>query len=1195
MANGIFGNSAISATNITTEPMKEENNMKNTVIALLPASTEPSIWQSRILAKAAKLIGTYNFYENGAEKLYDKVTEVRHELIKYKDMAANLHDLINEADDTYKFVLEEQLENTLGMIAYVKADLRVLGKAIKETKSIVLPSDRALMKCRDQASSEQVAKEKPVPAGARTFERSPKIKLGNYKVMSFDVAATLTDFQPYVTAIFDAANADNKQLSRQKFNEFCSFVDMMAMSRTPLTVNASKAKINIAHQSLAAEIAGVVFNNTTTDKIVSINHNIYNLFNGLGWVYISPDRDQATKAVEKVERNILRLICDVGVRMITLNGRTIDYDVWCSTPSQQKVGAMYLGERKMMAETSDARNLLCNGSEYMQRAYNGPEMLKRQAVLFTPSCPMKDYDSNVITLDDICMFNEVEIERSFKNVMEVDGNGNATVKAIKALGRSVGDGALLLTNAESQQIRGFGIKAFGVCVKDLIEKISEICGTPIPEIVSDIDGIPYNTLSVKAFATTSTWKWGKLGLSWTEFKERVNKLADKYPTINLLRVTRLASSAEEGQRRLSRQTTQQFLVAKDEQLAKLVKKPVGKLNRMKTASGMLPKMMELNKPIAERSFTNRLYELMPSLVASKHLQANWEITFHARFSEVAANKVPVDGIYPYITEDPFALLQILVFGEDPQKVGLGRLVPGQINLPCVEEGKELFFARYPSNYISASILRNHNDPIYDCVGNVALLPIDADTLIRSDGDVDGDEAFITFNETVIDMMKDTLNTFTAYLVDFPHDKAKKKEFHSRKELRDEMAEALYNANKFGGDVGKNSILATKWFQNAMEALHDGDKAKAEKCIHNAMYAYIGSILAIDSVKTGEMPQWLINKLRKISDKDYAGKNPWNQRFNKHSMSSPWFDESYWGPIDKLSNEPVMEEEIPHAILGNVDDIELFEEASQESSEEEFAVRPESSSTTDRIARFVLDAVNAKNYTFDSEGMVFDPNMLLSHVSSLASQASGGVFNPKLIPAFNARNYIDDGEDLAIATKIQKGERIKPKELFRFFWKNANSMMYRMRPADGSSNASTNAAMINEYMKFVRDIMVNFGDGKVFAAMDADHRRLSVVNAFIRDAFEMRNGNGIQSRFGNELETKKMKGSYAKFVLGVFAKDIVENLEENLDIPQEKRFINLRMAATGNDERQETTDAEMLETYTEYDGCDIDGDFCNYVG
>lgn len=1199
MMNQEIRNNNINSAN----EMKEETTM----------SIIDTIMNSNLLTKTASIVGSFAFTDNGCELLYSKLAELRADLKEYKQKVVITKECLKDfeafknaggdAGNQYTH-LRTELEGELAMIAYISADMRTLGRAIKELKAI-LPADQVcLMRVRDQASAEKISFEKEVPENARTFERSPKIKLGSYKVMAFDITATLADFQPYIKAIFDAVNNENKQEASKRFNELTGFVTDMALSHTPISIHASKAKINSAHQSLAAEIAGVAFDNSTTDKIVSINHNIFNLLNGVPMKYISADREQAVRAVEALEQNILRVICNNGVRLTTLAGRTIDYDVWCSTPSQQKVGAMYLGERQMMAKTSDARNLLMNNQEYLAHAYNGPEMLKRQAVLFTPSCPMKDTDGNFVKLDDICMFDEVDIERTFANVMEIDRNGHSVAKASKALGRTVADGAMYFTNAESQQIRGLGIKAFGVCIGDMMDKIAKKYGKPIPEFVEDCDGVPYYVKTTKVFSNKSTWKWGKLGLSWTEFKARANKLADRYPTINLLRVTRLASSAEEGYRRLSRQTTQQFMLATNEQIYDIVKKPIGKLNRMKTASGMLPKLMELNKPVCERSFLNRLFELMPQLTGSEHLQANWKINFHQRFAEVASNRVPVDGIYPYITEDPVAVLRIFIWHEDPQTVGLSDLKPGEINLPMCEDNKEMFFARYPSNYISAMVLHNHNDHIYDCVGNVAVLPIDADTLIRADGDVDGDEAFISFNNTVIQMIKDTWANFVPYLVDFPHDKAERVDFYNRyflgtdvdengkplppfdlskvtlvpedmrplrKLLRDEMAEALYNANKFGGDVGKNSILATKWFQNAMEQLAYGNKDKAKECIHTAMYAYIGSILAIDSVKTGKMPEWLVDKLAKISSKKYAGLNPWNQRFNKHNIATPWFDEKFWGPIN-IGN---VEEAVPEEEAEN----NAVVEGSPEEGEWDFAARQESTSTTDRIARMVLDGTNAHNYSFNAEGMVFDPEMLLSKMDGITSNASKGVFNPKLLPAFNARNYMDE-ENAAIVTKIQNGEVVGAKELFVFFWRNANSMMYRMQPAGGDK--SSNAAMMAEYLRFVRNIMINFGNNNKFMSMTPDQRRMSVVNNFVRDAFEMKVGNGIARHMDNEFEVLRLKGSYAKFVLSVFAQDLVEILEENLDVPEDKRFIAMRMAATGNSEADEALAAEQLDMYSEYD-------------
>ena len=125
------------------------------------------------------------------------------------------------------------------------------------------------------------------------------------------------------------------------------------------------------------------------------------------------------------------------------------------------------------------------------------------------------------------------------------------------------------------------------------------------------------------------------------------------------------------------------------------------------------------------------------------------------------------------------------------------------------------------------------------------------------------------------------------------------------------------------------------------------------------------------------------------------------------------------------------------------------------------------------------------------------------------------------------NYMDDARK--ILTDIQRGERISPKGLMEFFWQNACSLSRRVTDRKIEDEKELRA----EYVKFVRNTMLNLGDGEKWDSLNEEQKYLTVVNYFVRDAFEVNGGNGIEN-----------KGGYLQFVLEVFATDILKIYKEN---------------------------------------------------
>ena len=139
-------------------------------------------------------------------------------------------------------------------------------------------------------------------------------------------------------------------------------------------------------------------------------------------------------------------------------------------------------------------------------------------------------------------------------------------------------------------------------------------------------------------------------------------------------------------------------------------------------------------------------------------------------------------------------------------------------------------------------------------------------------------------------------------------------------------------------------------------------------------------------------------------------------------------------------------------------------------------------------------------------------------------------------------------------------------MLRFFWRNQANLVYRL---GGSHNVSDNSAQINEYLRFVHDIMVDFGSNggnKTFLSKTEDIRRKSNIYHAVEMAFSEKNGVGVKAE--SEEEKLSAQASFKVFVLKVFAYDLYNMVCDKKGIVD--RYIRPR-----NEERP-TVDVEDFD-------------------
>lgn len=1049
----------------------------------------------------------------------------------------------------------------------VVRERKVITKALKKAKEEADPVELAIITARAQAVANKFGYRKPLPEGARTIEREEKPILKGFKMMAF-LPKDLRD--PQLVRALAALNAtyvdgdcwqamsdDERDEAIEKtqiaLKKVIDILKNRLVNRIPFRAKAENAKINNARQSELTDAVGVPYGNTT-DMMVSISHDVQAMFNKGLIKQMGCSREQAEKKLKEVCVLFANILTECGMEIELLSGRIQKYVFWNANNSQLKVGKAYVLSERAYAKAEEIGQCAMELAEYLKIPANGSEYLKWWSYATTPGAPMTTKTGDPVYISDVLVMKEVDIVRNFKYVYVIDKNGEATVMKTTKLARNGFDGMFIaIVPITSQQARGgFAFKGFVVnCAYDdgtnMIDEIAAREGWEVPELVPNSDGEMVDWRKYKLITNESTFKWAKYGLKYSEYVKRMNKLAEKYPGVNQMYTARSADATEEANKRhLARQCTQMFLNMGQEQIDLMVKGDVKKLKKLCSLPGVIRKMAGLDKPESQRTAFEHLIEIAPEYLTSPEMTRKVHDMFHNSVAE-AAVRPSVNGIYPYIAEDPAAFIKIYIFGKNPDEVGLGYLKENEINVPEEEEGRKLFFIRYPANAIVGMVRINHNDPIYRCVGNVAILSIDGDTLIRADGDVDGDEACIVRDELIVDLMEQVLEWINVPMVSFPHEKAAKFVYNSKEEKNRAIAEAIVTANIYGGEVGKNSNLATKLMNaaavaafNEKASVEDRRKGRQKYLIH-AIYAHVGAIQAIDLAKTGFMPVWLSKKLAAANK--VVGQMPWNQRFCKHNVATPWYDTAW----DEMTEK-------------------------------------ETSSPCDRIARTVVDKSNAENYTFNHDGVEFNVEDHVSPMKGLNRECSKGTIDKRTFYAIEARNY-REGEkgEFQLITNAKLPEKdqkpTSPTELMMFVWRNRAAMMYKVvdgRKVNNNLGGSNigNAEMMVGYYSWVHDLMIDFGKNGTnsqFTKLSDEMRHLSMVNKMLRLAFGQ---NGIDATALEKAtltaeEVKEIvaskRASFADFTLKVFAWELYQIECDRKGIPEYMRWTKTAETPEDDDE------------------------------
>lgn len=946
----------------------------------------------------------------------------------------------------------------------------------------------------------------------RSYRKITGPKPESYKHLLVHAEALIPEEIEALRKLAKIKKTDNEAVwaMRTGINELCEKLQQKIDAGKPVVANPAMCTWETGHQGAGTDIAGVVYG-TATRLIIETEVKVFDFVRLNETVMKSAFHDP-----EEVTDKVTQLLQDV----FTVNGISLDgytYRIWAASNSMQKQGKAYFGESKMMARTEKARHYCAALAQIGHgKGTTGADELKVQALLFTPSTIMYTVDGRPVTINDVAVSPSIKKHQLVKRAFVMNDNGKARQELNYETERTLFDGQINWTCVLSGQNRsGCGHKGLGIYAKSILEEMFDGWeNNVIDTLIGKVRAGNY-----LGFTTEDTFKASKLSEDYAQFVATLNELEKEFPGISCFRVVRYADAAEEKPRHTARQLMQQFINGTDELVYACTKRDVRRLVEDKCASKVLARLAGLEKPEYERSAVEAIFG-RTNLVAAPQIVQWLHECWEDRKSDVCSGRVTVNGDYPYITEDPVAFFQIIFGLKNPDDPDLGVLKAGEANACGLKHGQEFGVVRFPANFLTAQILENTNEynNVFSSLGNVAVVNVHDETMAKQDADVDGDEWLEVEDDwaiTLIKMMNIMFGDRGVPTIIFDHASAKDMTVvHDDRELAQLISKSLWLAQKYNR-VGRYSNLASICLHYAADAYKRGNLRAMQHWLNNTMYANVGTILVIDMVKTGYAPEGLILMLDKI-EQEVGSKMPYNQRYNKHTYVHPYWSEDW----DEKLNAPGL-------------------------------------AFVDRMATHVEKEVG--NFSFDTEGLVFNPDVLRCHEEGVIDFAPRGRIPAELeakIGLFNRnkKEAVKPGED----------GKYSAKELMKFVWQNSCALKFsiandELRPEDA-------AAMKAELMRFCRDILLSLDDGgaiEKWQPLNTRQRAKSIVNWFVDDAFEQYHladgrtvcrSNGIGTNAATEWECNHLKSSYCRFVIEVFAEDIIDNVENNLGVPMDEKWV-----------------------------------------
>lgn len=848
-------------------------------------------------------------------------------------------------------------------------------------------------------------------------------------------------------------------------------------------------------------------------KWIKVEHGFEEFFEG-HWKVFGDTEETGAEAKEKLMKAMYRKIAYRGIRVVD-GLYADDYGFLNASPSDQKKDAAVFAKRDLLKLHEEYINFGAKADEVGNAATLFANDLKGWANRGRPiAAYLRTANGDFVTTDDILMMKDVEKVYHHGHALKIGGTyaEGKCYESTNDLDNPVKmfDGQMLALEemALYGQLSGEGWKGFLFNAKSVIAYFCMKYGLTLDEFydieVEFADGRRVRVGDYKILCGDGCWKFDKKFANFDVYQAWLNKMETRYPDVKKLSILRQSDDAEDENkiRRLTRSLIQQWIWADKAQTNRLVNRAVRRLNSMKTMHGALYRMAGLGKDEADRTDLEKLFELCPWLLLNKNVQAYLGEKFSGDKAEAMANKLQTKGQYPYIIQDPVAMLEVMVLGKNPDDPDLGVLASGEISLEGVKEGKEVLAVRFPANFLTAKVLTNvpHLDAFASC-GNVAILSVHDDILIVQDGDVDGDEMCIVYDELAVSMTKRMINDFKPYVIVFEHgSKAQPTVPGSVKNYWRGIGDALYSAHH-NGQVGIYANLARDCCYLMSIAYMQGRDNDVDRYLLWMAAASTGAILAIDQVKGNAISASLIGWLediKKAVKKAMNYKAPYTQQFLKCDVTA------------------------------------------------EDCLAPNKYVLTDNVS--VAIDKRTGNFEFDGEGFVDDKELacktlfetryrqFVIHTNTLKDNLVQKVklnnFNRKKVKNVKTGEVAEI--DQRFKAKVAAGEDVGLKDILLYYWHNERALRDRL---EGQIAEDAVVDLYTHCRESIYDFAISDQKMNAEGRLSTPSEKLaSLYNVCLNYALELTRGNGIE---------ESMKGNWTMFILKIIAPWVIKVATYNM--------------------------------------------------
>ena len=867
-----------------------------------------------------------------------------------------------------------------------------------------------------------------------------------------------------------------------------------------------------------------------TTKLFVVEYGVQELFD-LDWHLFGSVESQANKAKDEFLERLCQKLTREGAEIV--NGNKVIAEIALVTASSSHLKQEVAIFAKVTDINANAYALFFGKpkDEFYKLNISGVDLLKMRSIFQRPN----SLELDNLTLRDILVVNSIERMYLVNNGVMI-GKIDLS-KALINYGtfdtkRTLADGQMMSVRPISHQgqLKLLGMKSMVIDGSSSLKAVAEKHGMTYDEIlnceVMGIDGKLHRLGNYALVCTEDSWKVDKAFSHYDEFLTWADRMAIIYPGITHVCLLRQAEEVEDVEKRrtITRALLQQLMTLSPKDQRKLTLSTRQTLKKLNTVIGAY-RMLSGGKN-EDPTKTQKVFRALPGLVLDDAILDYVNQKFDGRLLEALAGKLRIDGEYPYICEDPMAIWEIILFNKDPQSEDLGVLRGNEFSLSDIPDGREAVVVRYPANDMTALVMKNRACvEEFESLNNVMAISIYSDMLIRQDGDTDGDEAAVILTRLIIDLFKDMHAKFNPPVVLFAHGhKGAKPSFKNEADMLNSIGTALFKSKKFDG-VGRYANLASRCAYLASVAFANHKEAAAQMYLGYMHAASTGAIMAIDQVKGNDVDPALVAWLDDIDAKTRKVMTLLAQNLGVDAK------EAYKVKFNWTKQ---------------------FELQTKKKEVREAQICPfNESSFIDQTAMLIKNDVGTfKN--FNKMGLAFE-------AKETARAIRNNDFDQMPIPnGYVSQELLDALEDNWFVTRkvgeekldilrdeLRLGNQIRTKDLLELLWRNEITASYHME-------GKTLNEKRDEYRELCKDILFAYVDGMRWVEnhghngheagyeYTSEEKHAMLVNWAVTGALELQFDKDGK-RYHNKMS---MKGSFAMFVLGVFADEVLENIKVN---------------------------------------------------